>query len=853
MHVLLRAGLALALSAWAVIALSTGAAARPYSVDDLLRQETFGQAALDPTGRWFVFERTGPYETARRFDNDVNNSLTTSRLMVVDLAHPGPARRLLPADAAPGQVIAAFSPRGDHLAITRYTGRTWTLGVVDLPSGVVRWFEDITPEKSILGRSLAWRSDRELVLINHPDGVPTWPLRIGHVSADRVPGMWAAAASGAGAHTVFGSGAYAGLQPLPALSQLLSLDIVSGARRSLAAGLFQDLELSPDGRRAAVLARGEAVQSRAGEPVQGDHGIEIETGRLAIVDLATGTRLDPCGGCDALPYLMTWSPDGRSLLAFVRRPGEAWPAGRLVKIAAGGGGLQPAAEALAPCFLMMRPSILAAGWMGRDPILLARPRAAPDARCDWWRLADGAPVQLTRDLPPGPWSLVAAAPDSLALVAQGRLWRVNRRGWAIQLSPAPATLVRTSQERSAGRVYNIPPPSGWVAIGTAGMRELRRVEAGRLVANSSQRGIPWTGETAQVLWISGATRQVVDAGRDGYGVESFRLHRPAGEDLTLAEINTGLREIDPPRVLAVRHPGPDGQPLTSWLLLPPRAPGAPPPPLVIRPYSGMSFTGPPHDLTGERGFVGHYRTLVGHGYAVLAPSLPLPRGRTDPMPGLADRILAIVDAAAADPSTAGTFDPTRLALLGHSYGGYTVLAAIGQSDRFRAAISVSGLSDMFSKWETLAAVYRAMPEDGPMFNWSMGSVESGQDEMFKPPWADLARYARNSPMYAVDRIHTPVMLMHGDQDIVTIEQSDAMFAALYREDKDAILVTYWGEGHMIDSPGNVRDLYARTFRFLDEHLGVGPQAGAAAPAAGPAGAAGAPANPRPASGGRGPP
>lgn len=53
-----------------------------------------------------------------------------------------------------------------------------------------------------------------------------------------------------------------------------------------------------------------------------------------------------------------------------------------------------------------------------------------------------------------------------------------------------------------------------------------------------------------------------------------------------------------------------------------------------------------------------------------------------------------------------------------------------------------------------------------------------------------------------------------------------MFCAPYRQNKDALLVTYWGEGHYISSPGNVRDLYARVGSFFDAHLG--PVAGAAA-------------------------
>jgi dipeptidyl aminopeptidase/acylaminoacyl peptidase len=113
-------------------------------------------------------------------------------------------------------------------------------------------------------------------------------------------------------------------------------------------------------------------------------------------------------------------------------------------------------------------------------------------------------------------------------------------------------------------------------------------------------------------------------------------------------------------------------------------------------------------------------------------------------------------------------------------------------------------------------------------------MESGQGRMGVPPWADPARYARNSPLLQADAITTPLLLAHGDQDgAVPLTQSEAMFSALYRQNKDALLVTYWGEGHYISSPGNVRDLYARVREFLDAHLAL-PTTAAEGPAESPA-------------------
>ena len=72
------------------------------------------------------------------------------------------------------------------------------------------------------------------------------------------------------------------------------------------------------------------------------------------------------------------------------------------------------------------------------------------------------------------------------------------------------------------------------------------------------------------------------------------------------------------------------------------------------------------------------------------------------------------------------------------------------------------------------------------------------------------------------------MLIHGDQDEVGVNQSEEMFAALYRQGKTAQLVTYWGEGHAIISPANVRDFYERVLRFLTDNLGEKPQLAGAA-------------------------
>jgi len=226
---------------------------------------------------------------------------------------------------------------------------------------------------------------------------------------------------------------------------------------------------------------------------------------------------------------------------------------------------------------------------------------------------------------------------------------------------------------------------------------------------------------------------------------------------------------------------------------------------------------------------------------VLVPSLPPPPGGLiEPAAGLADRILAIERAARADPALADAFDPAREALLGWSFGAYSVMAVLTQTNRFRAGVAFDGISDLAAYWSHLSLQRALAPEDGYGSNWSTGTVESTQPTLGLPLWAAPDRYRRNSPLWQADRITTPLMLVHGWRDSVPIAGSEAMYSALFRQGKDALLVTYWGADHKPTSPGDIRDVWARTFAFLDAHLAPAPRPAPHAARPGPASASSAP-------------
>jgi dipeptidyl aminopeptidase/acylaminoacyl peptidase len=89
-----------------------------------------------------------------------------------------------------------------------------------------------------------------------------------------------------------------------------------------------------------------------------------------------------------------------------------------------------------------------------------------------------------------------------------------------------------------------------------------------------------------------------------------------------------------------------------------------------------------------------------------------------------------------------------------------------------------------------------------------------------PPDEDHDRYWRNSPIAYVDRVNTPLLLIHGEYDKRgAMTQADTFFFSLYRQGKTARLLRYWGETHSLaQSPANIRDIVRETLDWFDRYL-----------------------------------
>jgi dipeptidyl aminopeptidase/acylaminoacyl peptidase len=230
-------------------------------------------------------------------------------------------------------------------------------------------------------------------------------------------------------------------------------------------------------------------------------------------------------------------------------------------------------------------------------------------------------------------------------------------------------------------------------------------------------------------------------------------------------------------------------------------------PMVVWVYGGTSSVLGTLDTFGMVGYSKNLQMLATRGYAVLVPESVLHIGT--PMLDLAKNVLPGVSKVVE----LGIADERRLGVYGHSYGGYSTLALIVQTPRFRAAIASGGASNLVMMWGT--SFDNGASENIP---WSESKDGQGQGRMGASPWEVRESYIENSPFFYLDRVRTPLMLMHGDIDPVPVEQADQVYFALRRLGKPVEYARYGGMGHNATDPGNERDYFERIIGWFDRQL-----------------------------------
>jgi dipeptidyl aminopeptidase/acylaminoacyl peptidase len=206
----------------------------------------------------------------------------------------------------------------------------------------------------------------------------------------------------------------------------------------------------------------------------------------------------------------------------------------------------------------------------------------------------------------------------------------------------------------------------------------------------------------------------------------------------------------------------------------------------------------------DNGFNGRAAMLAGQGYAVFHPSVNLVVGR----PG--ESWAKGVTAAANKLIDMGVADPDRLGVHGTSYGGYATVLLLTETDRFKAAINISGKVNMVSFYtdsERLGVRNTHAPE-------------KSQDRIGGTLWEFPERYIEHSAIFRLDRVKTPLLTISGDQDPnVPANQSRELYYALRRLGKEVEWVRYVNGGHRPpNSAAESIDFEQRIVAWYDKYL-----------------------------------
>jgi dipeptidyl aminopeptidase/acylaminoacyl peptidase len=274
----------------------------------------------------------------------------------------------------------------------------------------------------------------------------------------------------------------------------------------------------------------------------------------------------------------------------------------------------------------------------------------------------------------------------------------------------------------------------------------------------------------------------------------------AGRDARrLTNFNPGIKDFALVPTEVIRWKAPDGLEIEGLLVRPLGYEQGKRYPLILQihggPYGQFAF-----------GLNTRAQIFAANGYAVL---LPNPRGST----GYGNKFTTanIGDWGGKDYQDLmsgvdelikmGLADPERLGVMGGSYGGFMTFWVITQTNRFKAAIGHAGISDWYS--------FYGQSDIPGLMEYGFGGV----------PWTAREAYEKWSPVRYADRVKTPLMITHGEQDRrVPIAQAEQYYRALRKRGVETVFIRYPREGHGISEPNHQIDLVRRQLEWFDKHV-----------------------------------
>jgi dipeptidyl aminopeptidase/acylaminoacyl peptidase len=797
---------------------------RTLTPDDLFNLERIGDVTVSPDGQMVAFVWQRPRISAREYQQRLLGGNDHADVWLVPVGEGQPMNLTQGEVDSSGYWMPIWSPDSTRLAMLSNKGGdnvrlwVWERGTGSLTKlsdrGVATWA--VTP--------FLWVDNRRLATALLPEGEQpiemTIERRAATVAMQEWPKNWAGRETTA---NVLESGVPADLD-FRSHEQLTLLDVTGKAKPIMSTVLGndqrgRDMRIAPDRQHIAFQRQIGLLRPNPAKLLQHGNdrlGLGGQRYQIAISDASGSIVMAAAKSVRfVVPGSFRWSNDGRCFAFIgVRERDEDGSLGVFQ------GSIGGAIDAVS--FPDLEPKNIV--WADGERLLVSAERDLSNAgerkkRTDWWLVSPkGAARNLTGTLKTAPDNLLLVG-STLVGVADGDVWSLEivSEKWTnltAAFDPKISAVIWPNEDRSS-------------AVGADRMivsfSRTRTTEYGILDFTSGGIAtIVSPSEEAKLAAYSSATGAAVFSAVNRMG--TFLTIMRGEQRRTIVQTNAFLREVAEGQRRILNYQTLDGKEAKGWLVLPLNYQSGKRYPLVTWVYAGTVYGDkePSFSLLNYSDALWTMQLFAARGYAVLLPSMPLkpePDGKenkgSDPYMELTKGVLPAVDKAIE----LGIADPTRLAVAGHSFGGFSTYGLVTQSDRFKAAVSLAGSSDLISLYASFIAVDRYEPyaQERALLQ---STSETGQLRMGNPPWKDWARYLRNSPLFYVDRVQTPLLIVQGDMDYVAMQQGEEFFAALYRQNKRARFVRYWGEGHVLDSPANIRDFWMQVYAWLDEFCDI---------------------------------
>lgn len=196
--------------------------------------------------------------------------------------------------------------------------------------------------------------------------------------------------------------------------------------------------------------------------------------------------------------------------------------------------------------------------------------------------------------------------------------------------------------------------------------------------------------------------------------------------------------------------------------------------------------------------------FTSNGYAILMPDIDYTYGE----PCIS--ALKATVSAAEELVRRGICEADRIGIQGQSWGGTQLNYIVTQTDAFRCASSGAGEADMISGYGDI--------------RWDSGSprtflYETGQTRLGGTLWEMPENYIRNSAIFHLPNVTTPILLRHSNNDgAVPYVQAMEMFNGLRRLGKPVWLLNYVNGGHNLTGWTMRKDFAVRMQQFFDHYL-----------------------------------